>query len=126
MERRFTALRIIGTIFKILAWISLLVGILGAVLALIAGLTMRGQAAPLGLELGGPLVAIAMFVVILIVAIFYFLGLYALGESIYLFLAIEENTRRTAYITQQQYMSQTAYSPAASAATMSEYPYGDE
>jgi hypothetical protein len=126
MERRFTALRIIGTIFKILAWISLLVGILGAVLALVAGFTMSGQPGPLGLELSGPLVAIAMFVVILIAAIFNFLGLYALGESIYLFLAIEENTRRTAYIAQQQYMSQTAYPSPASAASMSEYPYGDE
>jgi hypothetical protein len=126
MEKRFTALRIIGTIFKILAWISLLVGILGAVLALIAGFTMSGQSGPLGLELGGPLVAIAMFVVILIIAIFYFLGLYALGESIYLFLAIEENTRRAAYIAQQQYMSQTSYPPPASAASTPDYPYGDE
>jgi len=113
MERRFTALRIIGTVFKILAWISLLVGVLAAILALIAGFAMTGQDLLLGLDIAGPLAAVASFIVILIVAIFYFLLLYAGGEAIYMFLAIEENTRRMAYIAQQQYMSyQSAYPPA--------------
>jgi hypothetical protein len=112
MEKKFTALRVIGTVFKVLAWISLLLGILGAVLALVAGFAMSGQddLLGLGLGLGGPLAAIAMFITTLVVAIFYFLSLYAVGEAIYLSLAIEENTRRTAYIVQQQYM-QSGYAP---------------
>ena len=123
MERRFTALRIIGTIFKILAWISLLVGVLAAILALVAGFVMRGQDLLLGLDIGGPLAAVASFLVLLIVAIFYFLLLYAGGEAIYMFLAIEENTRRVAYITQQQYMSyQSSYPPAPASA----YEYDEE
>jgi hypothetical protein len=113
MERRFTALRVIGTVFKILAWISLLVGILGAVAALIAGLSMEQQEGILGLNLVGPLGAIAMFFAVLIVAIFNFLALYAIGESIYLFLSLEENTRRTAYIMQQQYLSYQSAYPSA-------------
>ncbi|MBN1660090.1 MAG: hypothetical protein JXA93_16940 [Anaerolineae bacterium] len=104
MDRRFTALRVIGTVFKILGWISLILGLLGAILALVAGLTMGGQEW-FGLDLGGPLAAIAAFIVALIISIFNFLALYAVGDAIYLALAIEENTRRTAYMMQQQYMA---------------------
>jgi hypothetical protein len=122
MEKKFTALRVIGTIFKILAWILLLLGILGAILALVAGFTVGGRddLLGLGLGLGGPVAAIAAFIATLIVSIFYFLSLYSLGEAIYLGLAIEENTRRTAYIVQQQYM-QSGYAP-----TQARPPYNEE
>ena len=122
MEKKFTALRVIGTVFKILAWISLLLGILGAILALVTGFAVGGQddLLGLGLGLGGPVAAIAMFIAALIVAIFYFLTLYSVGEAIYLALAIEENTRRTAYIVQLQYM-QSGYAP-----TQARPPYGEE
>jgi hypothetical protein len=112
MERRFTALRFIGTVFKVLAWISLILGLLGAIGTLIAGFALGNQSGLLGLDLGGPLAGIAMFVVTLVITIIYFLVLYAVGESIYLFLSVEENTRRTAYFIQQQYTSQQpAYAP---------------
>lgn len=123
MERRFTALRVVGTVIKILAWIGLLFGVVAAVLALIAGFTMGGQEGLLGLDIAGPLAAIAAFIVLLILAIFYFLLLYAAGEAIYMFLAIEENTRRMAYIAQQQYMTyQSAYPPVPAP----DYEYDEE
>ncbi len=112
MDRRFTALRIIGTVFKILAWISLIFGLLGAIGMLIVGFTLSDQEGPLGLNLGGPLAGIAMFVVVLILAVVGFLTLYAVGESVYVFLSIEENTRRTAYIVQQQYATYQGRIPA--------------
>jgi hypothetical protein len=118
MDRRFTALRVIGTVFKILAWITLLLGLLGAILALVGGLMMGGQEDLLGLGFGGPLAAIAAFVVALIVSIFNFLALYAVGDAIYLALSIEENTRRTAYLMQQQYM---AYQPTYAAPSSDRY-----
>lgn len=108
MDRRFTALRIIGTVFKILAWISLIFGLLGAIGMLVLGFTLSGQQGFLGLDLGGPLAGIAMFVVALLISIFSFLSLYAIGESVYMFLSIEENTRRTAYVVQEQYASSQA------------------
>jgi ABC-type long-subunit fatty acid transport system fused permease/ATPase subunit len=114
MDRRFTALRIIGTVFKVLAWISLISGLLGAIGMLILGFTLTGQEGPLGLNLGGPLAGIALFAASLILAIFGFLILYAVGESVYLFLSIEESTRRTAYILQQQYTTyQGGYPPTS-------------
>ena len=112
MDRRFTALRVIGTVFKILAWISLILGVIAGIGMLIVGFTLSGQEGLLGLELGGSLAGIALFVVLLIIAVFGFLTLYAIGESVYLFLSIEENTRRTAYLAQQQYTAyQSPYSP---------------
>jgi len=108
MDRRFTALRVIGTIFKILAWTSLIFGLLAAVAMLIFSFILSGEQGPLGLNLGGPLAGIAMFVVLAISALVGFLTLYAIGESVYVFLSIEENTRRSAYIAQQQYTSYPA------------------
>ncbi len=115
MDRRFTALRVIGTVFKVLAWISLIFGLLGAIGMLILGFALSGEQGPLGLDLGGPLAGIAMFVVALIIAAVSFLALYAVGESVYLLLDLEENTRRTAFILQQQYTSsyQSPYSPTS-------------
>jgi hypothetical protein len=113
MDRRFTALRIIGTVFKVLAWIVLISGLLGAIGMLVLGFTFTGQEGPLGLNLGGPLAGVGLFVASLILASFGFLTLYAVGESVYVFLSIEENTRRTAYIAQQQYTTYQGGYPSA-------------
>jgi hypothetical protein len=112
MDRRFVALRVIGTVFKVLAWLTLIFGLLGAIGALLVGFTMGGQEGLLGLDLGGPLAGIAAFIVAVILAIVNFLLLYAAGEAVYAFLAIEENTRRTAYYIQQQYVPQPPAYPA--------------
>ena len=113
MDRRFMALRIIATVFKILAWLALIFGLLGAIGALLIGFTLSGQEGLLGLNLSGPLAGIAIFVVSLIVAIISFLLLYTFAEFIYLFLSIEENTRRTAYLAQQQVAAQQpVYAPS--------------
>jgi len=111
MDRRFMALRVVATVFKVLAWLALLVGFLGAIGALLGGFLFSNQTGIAGIDISGPLAGIAMFVVMLIIAILYFLLLYAGGEFIYLSLSIEENTRRTAYFFQQQYMSQQAPYP---------------
>ena len=113
MDRRFASLRVIGTIFKILAWVSLILGVISAVGLLILGLTLNGDSGLLGLGLSGPLAGMAMFVAVTILAVFGFLALYAIGESVYLFLSIEENTRRAAIFAQQQYTANQA--PFASA-----------
>jgi hypothetical protein len=102
-------------VLKILAWIVLLFGILGAAASLVLGFSLSGQEGLFGLDLAGPLGAVAMFIAVLIVGIFNFLALYASGEAIFAFLSLEENTRRTAYILQQQYVSyQPGYPPPSS------------
>ena len=103
MGKRFTALRVIGTIFKVLGWIALLLGLLGAILVLVAALTLDFDAA--GVNFGGPVAGVVAFIVILLLAIIQFLVLYAIGESIYVFLSVEESSRRAAYFSQQIFTS---------------------
>jgi hypothetical protein len=119
MARQFAALRVVGTILKVLGWLSLIVGVLVAIGVLIFGFALTDQLGLPGIDLGGPLAGIAGFVAALVVGILYFLLLYAAGEAIYLFLCIEENTRRTAYYMEQQYVHpepsypESAYAPPA-------------
>ena len=100
MEKRFRALRTIGTLFKIFAWIELVVVILLAILIVIGGSVgsldqALGQALP-GIAVGSVLGAIVTGGVILLAGVVYFLLLYAAAEGIYVILSIEENTRLTA------------------------------
>ncbi len=112
MARQFTALRVVGTILKIMAWLFLIVGVLAAIGALVFGFALNQRLGIPGIDLGGPLAGISGFVVAVIVAIVIFLLFYAMGEAVYLFLCIEENTRRTAYFVQQQYTPPApAYAP---------------
>lgn len=102
MEKKFRVLRIIGTIWKILAWIALIIGILSAIGILLTSILGGGIMREFGRQYGdapwaswafglaGGLVA---FAVSLIGTIIYFLALYAVGELVYLLLSIEENTR---------------------------------
>ncbi len=100
MERKFRVLRIVATIVKVIAWIVLVVGVLGGcgtlVLGLLAGSSgPRGGGAEFG-PLAGLLGGAVSGLVVIVLALIYFLFLYAYGELIYLLLALEENTRLTA------------------------------
>jgi hypothetical protein len=104
VPKRFGVLRVVGWVFKIIAWIVLVVSILFAIFAGIAaggsGLQLLGDALPpenpiatlLSSTAGGVIAGLA----VLLVGVLYFLLLYATGESFHLQLALEENTRLTA------------------------------
>lgn len=123
MEKRFRILRIIGTIWKIAAWIALGVGILsalGSLIASIAGSGVVGQVVKENVPqlanvswaswVFGAVVGVIGFVNFLLIALLYFLSFYAIGDFIYLGISIEENTRTTA-----QAIAALQYSPAAPA-----------
>lgn len=103
MEKRYKVLRFVATLWKILAWITLGLGVLGSFGALLGGIL--GAAGPqfwrnLGLNpalfgSGGVVVGIIGFLVGLIVTAFQFVVLYATGELFSVLIAIEENTRAT-------------------------------
>ncbi|NLT42619.1 MAG: hypothetical protein GXX93_08090 [Anaerolineae bacterium] len=102
MEKRFRVLRTIGTLLKVLAWIVLVLAILGGILMAVAGLgsTMGSITDALGDEvagyaIGGAFAAIVMGGVFILAGVLYFIILYAAAEGIYVILAIEENTRLT-------------------------------
>jgi hypothetical protein len=106
VPKRFGVLRFFGTLLKVIAWIVLVVSVLGAILAVIFGSSpvMTGlleQSLPAGTDasvltgagIGG---GIVIGLLLLIFGLIYFLMLYVAGESIHLQLAVEENTRLTA------------------------------
>jgi hypothetical protein len=104
VETRYRALRTIATIFKVLGWLILILGILGACGAsasmLLGGATYMGMAAPGGgSDAGlvyGLVLAVVIFIVMLVTVGLYALLLIAASEGIYVFLDIEENTREMA------------------------------
>lgn len=113
MEKRYGALRTIATIYKILGIIVLAIAVLaslGSCLFSIMGggiLSVLGQQYSSGYGgadmsivslVGGILIAFTVLIAYGILG----LALYGIGEGIYLFLAIEENTRATALLLQRQ------------------------
>jgi hypothetical protein len=105
MESRYRALRTIATIFKVLGWMVLVLGILSACgtsgLILVGGASVPGM-----MDLGGGagqgglvwgfVGAVVMFLVMMVTVGLYALILIATAEGIYVFLDIEENTREMA------------------------------
>lgn len=86
MEKRFQSLRIIATLFKILAIIIGIAAIIAAAVGMVSfAMNHRG----LGLSRFGLFSGINFLIGGLIGGLFF----YGFGELIYLLLAIEENTR---------------------------------
>ena len=99
MEKRFRALRFIGTLLKVLAWISLVGAIIVALFFVIGGASsgLGGDNQLVsGLPLEGALAGIIGGLGAIIGGLVYFLMLYAASEGIYVVISIEENTRLTA------------------------------
>lgn len=99
VPKRFGVLRLVGTLLKVIAWIVLIVAILGAIgLVLMenSGLQMPAVTDLYGAGTLGQTGGIAVGLGVLILGLIYFLILYASGESLHLQLAVEENTRLTA------------------------------
>lgn len=89
---KYKALRTIANLYKILAFV------LGGILVIGALIIMASGAASSTGSLGGPSMLAGGFIgglIMLIYAGLVFVGLYGFGEFIYLFLDIEENTRKT-------------------------------
>ncbi len=113
MEKRYMALRTIGTIYKVL---GVLVGALTilAVLGICASSVLGGAVADQfgyelgrrGMGFGGLFGGVFGGLLVSFFAILYGGGmavtLYALGEGVYLLLALEENTRKTVALLQQK------------------------
>ncbi len=106
MEKKFRALRIVSVVFKVLAWVTLVGGILSALIAVVIGALGAGamarmpqlrNLAPLIAGGGGIVAAIVSALGILVSSLFGFVLLYAYAEAIYLAIAIEQNTRECAY-----------------------------
>ncbi|MGC9359353.1 MAG: hypothetical protein ACP5G7_03130 [Anaerolineae bacterium] len=106
MEKKFRALRIVSVVFKVLAWVALVGGILSALIAVVIGALSAGamarmpqlrNLAPLIAGGGGIVAAVVSALGILVSSLVGFVLLYAYAEAVYLAIAIEQNTRECAY-----------------------------
>ena len=111
MEKRYTALRIVATVYKVLGVIALIITLLAVLGFCLTGLAGGGLLRELGrgpnaTPLAGPGLGAVGGLLAGGLALLYGGGLavtlYGLGEAIYLLIALEENTRATAQLLQKQ------------------------
>ncbi len=109
MEKRYGTLRFIGTVYKVLGVIMGLLTIVGSI-GICLTLTVGGAAANRFGSQSGAVAGLAGGAFSAIFASVFFLlyggavavSLYGLGEGVYLLIALEENTRATVQLLQQQ------------------------
>ncbi len=101
MENKYRVLRIVATIWKVLAWIVLVVSVLGGCGSLAFGLMAGGANTGVGgggaaQLLGGAIGGVISAVLAIFFGVLYFLFLYAFAELVDVVIALEANTRSTA------------------------------
>ena len=101
MEKKFKILRIVAFVWKIVAWVILVISVLGGCGCFAFGLLMGDQFAraardlgPAGM-MGGTITGILTGLAVIVGGILTFIPVYALSEMIDVMLALEENTRAT-------------------------------
>jgi hypothetical protein len=112
MEHRFHALRTIGSIFRVVGYIFLVLTILSAFavcgLTVIGGTTAQSFAREFGTSttgagiLGGLVGGLLLGLLVILYGGLISLMLVAFGEGIYLLIDVEENTRKTSYLIEHQ------------------------
>lgn len=126
VPKRFGILRFLAGLYKVIAWIVLvlfvLLGIGLAVFAVTGGLsqdTLTSLAPGLAILGDSPLAGIGLGIALLLLGLVYFVVVYALGEMISMQLAVEENTRLTAALLLRMHQDSQ---PEARAGYSSGYP----
>jgi hypothetical protein len=116
MEKRYTGLRLAGTVYKV---IGIIAGIITILAAIGICLTFALGGAAFTSSLGSDAGAIGSFGIVgglvgsLLVLIYggvMSIGVYAFGELMHLMVSMEENTRATAMLLQKRTSQQVAAS----------------
>ncbi len=116
VPKRFAILRFFGSLLKVLAWIFLVLSIIGAIGAVLAGGAMAPFLSQMGIDGSDALAGVGGIVagiVTLVVGLLYFVLFYALGEYVQLTLAVEENTRLTAALLLRMHQDSQVETPPA-------------
>jgi hypothetical protein len=104
VEKKFGALRFVSGLFKVLAWIGLIAWILGGIGVFIAAVIAAGAGANASttgigsIIAGGILGGLAAMFGMIIFGLIQFVILKATSELFIVLVAIEYNTRETAYL----------------------------
>ena len=116
MEKKFKALRIVGTVYKVLGIIAGVLTVIGSIgfclMSILGGSLMTsvvnsvnntyggGSPSGPGGVLGGILGGVVIGGIVLLYGGITSITLFAFGEGIYLLIGLEENTRTTALLLQ--------------------------
>ncbi len=122
VPKRFGVLRFFATLLKVIAWIVLVLALLAAIGLVVASTTgaINGVAENAIPGINSGMLAMGGGILggigVLIIGLVYFLILYVGGETIHLYLAVEENTRLTAALLLRMHQDgQAEANPAYSA-----------
>ncbi len=102
MEKRYAALRIVGTIYRVLGGLVALVTVLMALVLCLSIMVGGASLGSLGSDeafagvFGGVVGGLIISAVMVLYGGAVAVTLFAVGEGIYLLIAVEENTRATA------------------------------
>lgn len=113
MEKKFTVLRVIATLYKIAGVLVALATVLLVVIEIIA----IGGGSSMMREFGyydvynGPIMAFIGVIFTFIGGGLSALGIYAIGEAFYLLINLEENTRFSAILLRDRFYAQPATPP---------------
>jgi hypothetical protein len=123
MEQRYHALKTIGSIFRVLGYIALVLTILGALavcgLSVVSGTAIESFSQQLGGGSSGAGFLSGLFggligaLLVLLYGGFISLWVLAVGELIYLLIGVEENTRKTNFLIENQMNKLTPATPSA-------------
>lgn len=102
MDKKFTALRIIGTVYKI-AGVLIALGTVLVVIAMIVGGAAYGGGMMDGFGFNGPAWVIIGVISTVIGGGLAALSIYAIGEGLELLINLEENTRFTAVVLRDRF-----------------------
>jgi hypothetical protein len=130
MDTRFRALRWVASLYRIFAWILLVVGILFAGLLIVLGAVQESVGAPSPILENVPVLRLASNLPggiltglgILALALVQFLMLYAGSEAIRLALSIEQSAREAALYLRGESLLPPLPQPAAWSATPESSP----
>ena len=105
MPKKFKVLRLVSLFYKALAWFVLALAVLLAVLSIVVGALQARVGAPSPMlapypvanQVTGLAGGILVGVLLLVAGLLQFLIVFGTGEAIQLAVALEANTRKTAY-----------------------------
>lgn len=117
IKKRYRMLRFIATFLKIMAWLTLILSVLGSVGFIAAGVMGSfGLLFPLGnvptqIDAGtlNVLAGVGSGLTMLLMGLFYFMILFAASEQIYLQIDTEHNTRATAELLERYLQRQEKF-----------------
>ncbi len=129
-QRKYGALRFVAFACHVLAWVSIILGLLSALGIFLAGAFGLFDLAPPGQAAGGPMASLISGIIgalaSLLVGAIQFVGFLAASQMIYALIDIEQNTRAMADALQRllalQFAPPTDVVATADAAPLSDGP----